>query len=159
MRSSLWQEKKKSPFAMNLNSLLSVIKNLRDLICLFSFIQVLFKATVVYFHGLFLLSCILLLIYLGLYLSVFPFRLHVDISVCRAHKFGTSVCLVKCRHTSPFIAPSPPSSLLSHLSLFHSLGIGFGQSHQRHTHTPPPNISVNYDQKCGAYSWQHVRQR
>lgn len=86
-------------------------------------------------------------------LSFFPFHLHDGISVCRAHKFGMSVCLVKCRHTSPFIAPSPPSSLLS---LLRSLGIlrGFGQSRQTHT----LNISVNYGKNV-EHRWQNMRQR
>lgn len=152
--------RKKVSICYQFKLIIETIEIWKDLVCVFSFPQESFKVTVVYFHGPFFFTFLhstTLFLLAFICLSFFPLHFHVGISVCRAHKFGTSVCLVKCRHTSPFIAPSPPSSLLSRLSPLHSLSIlrDFGQS--CHTHTL--NISVNYVKKCGAYRWQHVRQR
>lgn len=85
------------------------LRNERDFVCVFYFPSgALSSQRSLFPWFLFTFFCSTT-VSLGLCLSFFSFCLQDCISVCRAHKFGTSICLVKCRHMS---SPSSLPSLL-----------------------------------------------
>lgn len=158
---SLWPEKKKVSVCYEF-ILIAVwekqLRYVRDLICLFSFIQVLFKVTVVYFlFSLFTFfhSTTHFSWPLSVFLS-FPsaFMLAFQyVGRTNSERVSASLNVVTCL---------PSSHLLLHLPFFPISPFfiplaSASDSRVRDIHTL--NISVNYNQKCGAYSWQHVRQR